>query len=333
MCGSLQFILDLFDLLLDLLRKLPKNVRLLLNLVTLGGGQSTLSKDAVQTSELLRYPVIVRAQLVKDAHVVLGVCFLSRIGEGLDLLLDLLGDVGDGSTACDLGHERVKRLNGTSNGIKTTTGDSVGSGMLIDPVNKGLLTASTFVGYSLLAASREPLNGWVGLDTLLLSHCLAVGSFGIDLGDQDILLVNECVGEVFPGRGKALAVWNMSRLVRLNERMAQEKLTSAPRSGKSDENMLVATNGLGKCRIVEVGNLAGQLELLLGFYTGLLNDEIGQALKVAARLVILRFAALAIEELKGRETLDTKSLTELTLSVSVDLGDLDLVLCVLVGIG
>jgi hypothetical protein len=69
---------------------------------------------------------------------------------------------------------------------------------------------------------------------LLLSHCLAVGSFGINLGDQDILLVYECVGEVFPGRGKALAVWNMSRLVRLDERMAQGTLTSTPRSGKGD---------------------------------------------------------------------------------------------------
>jgi hypothetical protein len=110
------------------------------------------------------------------------------------------------------------------------------------------------------------------------------------------------------------------------------KLTSTPGSSEGNQNVLVATNGLREGSIVEVGNLAGELELLLGLDTSLLNEELGQTLKITTRLVVLGLVALSIEVLEGRETLDTESLSEITLSIGVNLCDLDLVLGVLVGV-
>jgi len=95
--------------------------------------------------------------------------------------------------------------------------------------------------------------------------------------------------------------------------------------------MLVTTNGLGESSIIEVGNLAGHLKLLLGLDTSLFNNEVGQTLQITARLVFLRLCALSIEELEGRETLDTESLAKLALGVGIDLCNLD-VLGMFVGV-
>jgi hypothetical protein len=110
------------------------------------------------------------------------------------------------------------------------------------------------------------------------------------------------------------------------------ELTSAPRSSKGNKDVLVTANSLGEGSIVEIGNLAGHLKLLLGLDTGLLSNEVGQAVQVTARLVLLGLCTLSIEELESRETLNLKSLAELTLGVGVDLCNLNLVLGVLVGV-
>lgn len=222
MLNDLQLILDLLNLLLDLLdllpglllHKLAKDVGLLLDLVTLGRGQSTLGKYTVQANKLLGDPIVVRAQLVEDTDIVLSIGLLSSVGKALSLLLDLRGNISDDSTTSDLGHEGVQRLDSASNGVETTTDDTVGAGLLVDPVNKSLLAATTLVGDSLLATGGEPLEGRVGLDTLLLSNSLTVGCLSVDLGDQDVLVIDEGVGEVLPGRSEGLAVWHGQQLAK-----------------------------------------------------------------------------------------------------------------------
>ena len=80
------------------------------------------------------------------------------------------------------------------------------SSVLVDPGKDGLLAAAALVGDSLLAAGREPLDGGVGLDALLLGDGLAVGSLSIDLGNHNILVVDEVGRNILPGGGKVLAV-------------------------------------------------------------------------------------------------------------------------------
>lgn len=111
-----------------------------------------------------------------------------------------------------------------------------------------------------------------------------------------------------------------------------EELTSTPGSSKGNKNVLVTANGLGEGSIVEVGNLAGHLKLLLGLDTSLLSNESGQALQVTAGLVLLGLCTLSIKELESRETLNSESLAELTMGVGVDLCNLDLALGRLVGV-
>lgn len=104
------------------------------------------------------------------------------------------------------------------------------------------------------------------------------------------------------------------------------KLTSAPRRGESHQDILVATNSLVEGLIREHLDAAGHLKLLLGFDSGLLRNEGGQAFKIPAGVVLLRLLALAIKVLQGREASDTEALTERALSIGIDFGNLDLVL-------
>lgn len=78
--------------------------------------------------------------------------------------------------------------------------------MLVDPGKDGLLAATPVVVNRLLAAGREPLDGGVGPDALLLRDGLAVGSLGVNLGNKNILVIDEVGRNILPGGGKALAV-------------------------------------------------------------------------------------------------------------------------------
>ena len=89
---------------------------------------------------------------------------------------------------------------------------------------------------------------------------------------------------------------------------------------------MVLSNGLVESLIVQLSDVTGELELLLGLDATLLSDEGTQALQITTRLVIDRLIALSIKVLQGRETLNTESLAQRPLSVGVNLGDLDLVL-------
>lgn len=105
--------------------------------------------------------------------------------------------------------------------------------------------------------------------------------------------------------------------------------TAAPGSSESNQDVLVATNGAADGGIVENADKARNRTLLPGLDASLLGDEARQALQVTSTLVVYRLLALAIEELEGGEALDTKALAQLSLSIGINLGDLNLVLRVL----
>lgn len=159
---------------------------------------------------------------------------------------------------------------------------------------------------------------------MLLSSSLGVGGFGVDLGDNDVLFVDEVVGEGFPNGSEGLAVCIISLAIQFIIKYIT-LLTSAPRSSEGNENVLVTANGLCKGLVGEHVNLAGQLKLLLGLDAGLVSDEVAQAGEVASRVVFRRLVALSIEELERGEALDAKSLSEVAFGIGIDLGDLDLV--------
>lgn len=101
------------------------------------------------------------------------------------------------------------------------------------------------------------------------------------------------------------------------------RLTSTPRCSECNQNVLVTTNLLAKCRIRQVSHRRGLLQLLLGLDASLLGDEVGQALQIPAAAVVDGFIALAIEELEGGESLDTESTAKFLLCIGVNLCDLD----------
>lgn len=117
------------------------------------------------------------------------------------------------------------------------------------------------------------------------------------------------------------------------DRKLNGKRTSTPWGGEGNENMLVTANFLGEGRVREHDDAALGGGLLLGLDTGLLRDESREALEVTAAVVVARLIALAIEPLEGWKALNTEALSEISLGVGVDLGDLDLVICKLENVG
>jgi len=103
------------------------------------------------------------------------------------------------------------------------------------------------------------------------------------------------------------------------------QLTSTPRSGVSNKNILLAANLLLERSVGQHLDRARRGLLGLGLDASLAIDESGQALKIAAALVVLRGRALAIEPLEGREALHAPFPAELLVGVGVDFGDGDFV--------
>ena len=102
---------------------------------------------------------------------------------------------------------------------------------------------------------------------------------------------------------------------------------SAPRSKKLDQSVLSTLKNV----ILErsVGQDSDRRHGLdnRGLDARLLGHETCQGLEVASTAVILRFAFHTLgEPLQGRKTLDAEAGAEVTMSISIDFGDQDLVL-------
>ena len=82
----------------------------------------------------------------------------------------------------------------------------MGASLGVDPVKEVLFLAATLVSNGLLATSVEPLDGRVGGDVVLLGSSLAIGSIGVNLGNQNILVVGKVMSNGLPNRGEVLAV-------------------------------------------------------------------------------------------------------------------------------
>ena len=102
-----------------------------------------------------------------------------------------------------------------------------------------------------------------------------------------------------------------------------ERLTSAPRSSKSNESVLFATNGFLEDLVGKHINWAWHLKLALGLDASLLSDEVGQAVQIASTIVVDRLIALSIKKLECGESLNTESLSKGLLGIGVDLGNLN----------
>lgn len=105
--------------------------------------------------------------------------------------------------------------------------------------------------------------------------------------------------------------------------------TTAPWRSECNKDILLNTNLVIPVQISQLLDLALGLLGSLWLDTSLLRDERRQALQVPTTLTVLwfAFASIAIEPLQRRETLDAVLLAKLFLSVGVDFGDDDLVLC------
>jgi hypothetical protein len=83
----------------------------------------------------------------------------------------------------------------------------MGARVLVEELDESLFGATALVRGGLGGTLLEELDGRVRGDALLLSESLCVLSFGIDLGDQDVGLVDKGVGEGLPDGSEGLAVW------------------------------------------------------------------------------------------------------------------------------
>lgn len=86
------------------------------------------------------------------------------------------------------------------------------AGVLVEVLNERVLGAGTLVRGGLGRSLLEELDCRVRGDALLLGESLCVLGFSINLGDQNIGLVDEGVGESLPSGGEGLAVWTMSAI-------------------------------------------------------------------------------------------------------------------------
>lgn len=186
-----------------LANKATENVAARENVIQLLGGRVTLSQDLLEASELLGSIALVLAQLIRGLDIVLSVLVLQTLGGLLNLSdqdVELLRrDV--------LGNDFVQNGDGACQAVKTATDGAVGTSLLVDELNKGLLGACAGVRLGLGGALGEELDGRESGDTLFLGQGTGVLSFGVDLGNNNVGLEGEVLGECFPGRSEGLAVW------------------------------------------------------------------------------------------------------------------------------
>ena len=101
-------------------------------------------------------------------------------------------------------------------------------------------------------------------------------------------------------------------------------LTSTPRGGESNKNVLVTTDGVLEIAVRQHLDTARGSLLRLGLDASLVRDEGLETVDVSATLVVDRSLALAIEPLQSREALDAEALAEFSVRVRIDFGDHDL---------
>lgn len=185
-----------------LANKATENVAAREKIIQLLGGRATLSQDLPEASELLDSVALVLAQLLRGLNIVLSVLVWQTLGGLLNLshqLIELLRrDI--------LSNNLVQNGDGACQAVKTATDGTVGTSLLVDELDKGLLGASAGVRLSLGRALREELDGRESGNTLFLAQGTGVLSFSVDLGDNNVGLEGEVVGEGFPGRSEGLAV-------------------------------------------------------------------------------------------------------------------------------
>jgi hypothetical protein len=181
-------------------QELPQDVAPAGQVIELLGRQVALSNQALEPLELLLGILFVCTNFREDLSVVLRVLVL----EGSSQLQRLLGTVA--VCAVKLLDDGVESFDGAAGGVKTAADSAVGASIGVQELDKVLLGAAALVGESLGAALLEVLDCGVGLDALLGCEGFGVLGFGIDLGDQDIRLTGEGVGEGLPDGGEGLAV-------------------------------------------------------------------------------------------------------------------------------
>jgi hypothetical protein len=274
-----------------------------------------LGDQALQTLRLLLRVVLVGTNLLEDLDVVLGVLVLQSSGKGSSLLNAVA--VG----RLELLNNCVERLDGATGGIETAANSAVGTGVLVEVLDERVLGTSALVRSGLKGTLLEELDGRVRGDALLLCESLCVLGFGVNLGDKDVGLVNESVGESLPDGGEGLAVCKVLALIIFGR---ERQHTSAPRRSEGNKYILVLSNPLLEALVVKVGDSAGQLALCLRLDRGLLGDELAQALEITATLVVLRLVALSIEPLQCGESSDAKALAQRLVLICIDLRDRDL---------
>lgn len=183
-------------------QELAQNVTARDKVINLLRRRTTLLDNLAQTSKLLLSISLVLAKLLRNLNIVLRVLVLQT----LHALLNFHNKALEVARGNILSNKRVDLGNSTSLLIKTAADSTVSTGLLVQEVNEGLLGASTLVRLGLLGALGEELDGGVAGDALFSGKGLGVLGFGVDLGNDDVGLEDEVVGEGFPGRGKALAV-------------------------------------------------------------------------------------------------------------------------------
>lgn len=201
--AHLQLILGV----LDLLDESAQNIGLGSELIKLRRGETALLQDTIQTRQLLARIIVVLAQLVEYLDIVLGILGLGALLDGGGLLCHLSSSISqDSLAASELVNDNVECVYQTRGSAETTTLCAVGTSLLVQEGHQVFLGAAAVVGLALLAAGGEELNGRIGAHALLLGGGLAVLGISINLGDDDVDLVLEIVGELLPGGCEVLAV-------------------------------------------------------------------------------------------------------------------------------
>lgn len=181
-------------------QELPQDVAPAGQVVELLRGQIALADQALQALRFLLSVLLVGANLLEYFDVVLGVLVLQSCRKGGSLINAVT--VG----RLELRDDSIKSLNGATRGIQTTADSTVCAGILVEVLNERIFRTSALVWGGLGGTLLEEFDGRVRGDTLLLSKGLCVLGFRIDLGDQNVGLVDKGVGKSLPDGSEGFAV-------------------------------------------------------------------------------------------------------------------------------
>lgn len=130
--------------------------------------KASLADQTLKSLRLLLDISGIVGKLVEDFDVVVCVLVLEARG-GLG---DLVGDGGQSLASSEFGDQGVESGDGAGESVEATSGNAVGTGLVVEVVDEDLLGAAAFVGNRFLGAVGEELDGRVGLDALLLTQSL-----------------------------------------------------------------------------------------------------------------------------------------------------------------